>query len=95
MYFKAVIEEINGEQRYSYDYLVKASSFRKAQSLADNYAKSWYGESSHKEDGWYMHLDGTIAVRVRYVVPVTVEEFLKEILTRFTIEEKGEGSNEN
>lgn len=88
MYFGAIIEEVNGEQVYSHHYLIKTSSFEKAQKIADRAAENWYGPADKKEGEWYMHFNGEIVVRVWNLYPTTLKEFVRRMLLKFTLIER-------
>ena len=75
-YFMAVIEERNGEQKYSHDIIIEAKDETEALILAENIARCWYDSDYSQEEDWiFFHIG--VAVKVEYVTPVTPEEFFE------------------
>jgi len=84
-YYHFKLEEINGEQEYSYDYLIEAASLSQAAEIAEAYAGSFYNDKPEIIDGGYIFFDGTIAVEVASVIETTKEDFVQNMLREKTI----------
>lgn len=81
--FEFILEEKNGEQEYSYNNIVWASSLKKAEKIAHEYAKTFYdcgGTYDHETDE-YDFGDG-IYVRILEVKEIKIEQWLKESLKK-------------
>ena len=86
MYFHLVIEEINGEQEYSYDYLVNAENEREANRIAEELAESFYGDDNVEKNGdYYEMFGGSIAVKVESLIPTTKSRFIKHMLNKLEV----------
>ena len=83
------LEEQNGEQEYSYDFLIYAKDEEEARVIAQNYAQTFYGEDDDAgkeiEDNVYEFLCGCIIVEIKGFYETTKELFIEHILTRYSI----------
>ena len=88
MYFTARLEELNGENEYIYDYLIRARNIREAEIMAELLASAWYGEySQYDEDSKvYNFFGGAIAVKIVELYKTTRKAFTESLVARFTIE---------
>lgn len=88
MYFTTRLKELNGENEYIFDYLMKAENIREAEVMADLLASAWYGEDSvYDEDNKvYNFFDGAIAVKIVELYKTTKKAFTESLVARFTIE---------
>ena len=86
MYYHLTLEEINGEQEYSYDYLVVAPSMKAAEQIAETQTRSFYSdEHATKNDGWFEFFGGSIAVRVFALTKTTKAAFVKRMTAARTL----------
>ena len=83
-YFKFRLEELNGEQEYTYDYLIEAGSQAEAEEIAEAYAGSFYDDAPERIDGSYVFF-GTIVTEVLSVNETTKERFTSDMLQNVTL----------
>jgi hypothetical protein len=87
-YFHGQLEERNGEQEYTYDYLIKATSLEKAKERLILEAEQFYGSDAEKiddgNDGFFF-FGGAIYVEVKSIGQTTKAQFIKNILHRYGI----------
>lgn len=84
--------EYNGEQEYSYDYLLYANSYEAAENKAKDFVGRWYA-AENRPDGdveWtdYLTIEffgGEIAIVITSICKTTLEKFTKVLVDRFTI----------
>lgn len=88
-YYHCVIKELNGEQEYSYDYLIEAKNFAEANKAAEAYAGKFYNDKPYVCDGGYVFF-GTISVEVESIMETTKDNFIKDLLYRYTLTRGGE-----
>ena len=85
-YYHYTLEEINGEQEYSYDYLIEAESLEEAESIANTHASTFYcDEPEEVHDGSYAFFGGAICVEIDSITETTKEGFIKDMLRRVTL----------
>ena len=60
------LEETNGEQQYNYDCLIRAKNQEEADTIADTYARIFYGSYSHTDGYIHYFLGGAVAVEIAY-----------------------------
>jgi len=84
-YYHYTLEEISGEQEYSYDYLIEAESFEEAEAIADTHAATFYCGEPEVCDGSYLFFGGTICVEVELIAETTKEDFINNMLQRATL----------
>jgi hypothetical protein len=72
---------INGEYEYSSQGVHQISKRRSLDVFAREYAKTFYGGKSYKEDEYYFFNGGEVAVRVSSVVEITEAEY--NVLNKF------------
>lgn len=60
------LEETNGEQQYNYDFLIRARNQEEADSIADTYARMFYGGYSYSDGYTHYFMHGQIAVELSY-----------------------------
>jgi len=83
-YYHCVIKELNGEQEYSYDYLIEARNIAEANKRAETYAGKFYNDKPYACDESYVFFD-TINVEVDSIIETTKEDFVKDLLRRYTL----------
>jgi len=90
-WFEFSIEERNGEQEYTYDYLVKAKDVEEARQKARRAARTWYGRpdgiethEGYEEEPWFSFLGGAVMTQVQSVKETTKRSFTKTLLDRWT-----------
>ena len=80
------LEEINGEQEYSYDYLIEAESLEEAEAIANTHAGTFYcDEPEEVYDESYAFFGGAICVEIGSITETTKEGFIKDMLRRATL----------
>ena len=80
-YYHYLLEEINGEQEYAYDYLIEAESLKQAEAIANTHANTFYcDEAEEVYDGSYMFFGGTISVEIKSITETTKEGFIENLL---------------
>ena len=100
--FHFSMEEVNGEQSYSYNFFLETASEKKAWAFARAYAARFYGEDDNGnpagklaegyDDTWEFDF-GAIVVSIEFVLPCTRREFTRYMLNRYTIKlPKGEST---
>jgi hypothetical protein len=60
------LEETNGEQQYNYDFLIRARNQEEADTIADTYARMFYGGYSHTDGYTHYFLHGAITIELSY-----------------------------
>jgi hypothetical protein len=94
MEYQMRLEERNGEQEYSYDYLIVADSYEEAWAVACDFASKWYGEDEDGnglgvlvdgEDGTYEFCGGSIWVKVAALGEAYRAKFVADLISKFTI----------
>lgn len=87
-WFEFSIEERNGEQEYTYDYLVKAKDMKEATEKARKAARGWYGKpdwtDNDGDEPYFSFLGGAIITQVDSVAETTKRAFTKRIVRRWT-----------
>lgn len=84
-YYHYTLEEVNGEQEYSYDYLIESGCYEEAVEIAEIHASTFYGDDAEKCDGSYVFFGGALCVEVRSVIETTKEAFIKSMLQTATL----------
>lgn len=84
-YYHGQLEERNGEQEYSYDYLIKAKSFVEAQARMELEASQFYGSDGEKEGDGYFFESAGIYVEAKCLAQTTKAQFIKDMLQRYEI----------
>ena len=85
-YYHYTLEEINGEQEYSYDHLIEAANLEEAKVIANTHASTFYcDESEEVYDGSYVFFGGAICVEIKSVTKTTKEGFVRDMLQRATL----------
>lgn len=84
-YYHGQLEEKNGEQEYSYDFLIKPKSFVEAQVRMELEASQFYGSNSKKEDDGYFFESAGIYIEVKCFAQTTKAKFVKNMLQRYEI----------
>lgn len=76
--FVVEIEEINGEQEYTFYKIIKAKTIASAENHGDEIAKKWYDGRAKRalESDYWEHFDGQISVKVGAVYEFNAEEFI-------------------
>lgn len=91
--YKFRLEELNGEQEYTYDHLLYAESQEVAQRMAHEYARTFYEDDgpdwTEVNDGSlvYFFIGGAIAVEVGFVSITTKEEWQEWMFNRSLLNE--------
>jgi hypothetical protein len=86
--FYAEIKELNGEQEYSFDYLIYAVTKSDAVVVAEGMARTWYSEDEddvEEVDGCYEFFGGLLIVSVVELKEMTEGEFVDRLLNRYTV----------
>lgn len=83
-YYHCVVKEINGEQEYSYDYLVEAENLTEAKRIAAVFARRFYSDTPVISDDGYIFFD-TIWVGVESLTETTKEKFIEDIICGLTL----------
>ena len=86
-YFKLTFTEINGEQEYTYNYLLKAKDRLKAESAALKFLSGWY-DDDEAEVTWPDNVEffcGCIIVNDISIEETTVEQFTQDLIQRYTV----------
>ena len=86
--YEFTIEERNGEQEYTYDYITYAESIEEAETTADRIASKWYGDDFEGEcdiekDGeWYIFYNScsVCAIRVYSIGETTKEKWIEKMV---------------
>jgi hypothetical protein len=80
------MEEQNGEQEYSYDYLIYAENEGKAWEIARNHARTFYGNDDHPgretEDNVFEFMHGCPVVAIKDLFETTESMFVQHMLCR-------------
>ncbi len=84
-YYRYDLEEINGEQEYSYNYLIEAENHKEAIEIAERHAGSFYDDRPEIIDGSYVFFDGEITTKVGEVSETTKEDFVHDMLREVTL----------
>jgi hypothetical protein len=93
-YWHMTLEERNGEQEYSYDYLIRADKAEEAWKIARRLAAGWYGEDEDGnpegslvdgEDRVYEFPGTWILVSIDYFGRTKKGEFIEYMLNRYMI----------
>ena len=81
------LEERNGEQEYSYEYLIYAKDIYEAWEMAKEKARTWYDDEDVEltETGEYEFFGGSLVARITEVCPMTEREFTEMMLNRYSI----------
>jgi hypothetical protein len=79
-YYAGTLEERNGEQEYSHDYIIEAVSVRQAQSILNDYAKTFYNGKPEKGDDGYYFFNGQLWVGARDVVRTSMAAWQRQQL---------------
>ena len=80
-YYHYTLEEINGEQEYSYNHLIEAANLEEAKAIANTHASTFYGDESEEVyDGSYVFFGGAICVEIKSVTKTTKEGFIRNML---------------
>ena len=75
------LEERNGEQEYSYQYLIHAKDKDEALEIAEDYAKTFYDdEGVELDEDTYYFFGGEIAVTIDLLVEKSKEDFIDDIM---------------
>ncbi|OHB52631.1 MAG: hypothetical protein A2Y12_03685 [Planctomycetes bacterium GWF2_42_9] len=81
--------EDNGEQEYSYSHLVRAKDIDEATRIARVFFNTWYCDDhmdhSPPNHPDYFEFDNGIRVRIKSVTPTTEKQWIKAMLTQYTI----------
>jgi len=87
--FHMEMEEINGEQEYSYDYLIYAGNEEEAWEIAKSYARTFYGEDEYAgeemENNVFEFMHGCISVAIKGLYETTKNMFIQHMLCRCTL----------
>lgn len=83
-YYHCIIKELNGEQEYIYDYIVKAGNLAEANEIAETHAGKFYNNKPYACDEGYVFF-GTISVEVESVIETTIDDFIKDLFCRYTL----------
>jgi len=84
-YYHYKLEEINGEQEYSYDYLIEAENHAEANEIAERHASSFYDDEPEIVDGSYVFFGGAITTEAVSVEETTKENFTERMLREATL----------
>lgn len=85
-YYSFLFKEYNGEQEYTYHYLIEAQNKREAEKIAHHLLKDWYGDGGKKEkDGTYTYGCGCPIVKPYGIYKTTKEAFIESLLRRWML----------
>ncbi|MEN6319770.1 MAG: hypothetical protein ABFD82_13560 [Syntrophaceae bacterium] len=83
------LEEHNGEQEYSYDFLIYAKNEEEAWQIARNYARTFYGEDDfagkEPDTNVFEFMYGCIIVEIKGLYETTKDIFMEHMLFRYTL----------
>ena len=85
MYFHGTLEERNGEQEYTHNFLIKAKNEKAAEERLDLEARQFYSGDIYIDDGGYYFEDGTIFVEAGSLTLTTKKEFVDNLLSTHLI----------
>lgn len=90
MYFAGELIEHNGEQEYSYDYIIEADNLKEAENILDGHAKTFYDDKDVESDNeGYCFFGGALFVAIGTVHPTTKEEWLEEMFRQNLLQKEG------
>ncbi|MBN2569839.1 MAG: hypothetical protein JXB42_10465 [Deltaproteobacteria bacterium] len=82
-YYHYTLEEINGEQEYTYDYLIETENLEQAIAIANKHAGTFYLDKPEEVcDGNYVFFGGAVCVEIKSVTETSKEDFVKDMLQR-------------
>jgi len=84
-YFEGTLEEHNGEQEYSYSYLIEAEDFDEAEMKFKELCLEWYGEGEETEEGVYEFGFSAPMVINKGVRKIDKDEFIRNLVERYSI----------
>lgn len=86
-YYRLSLTEYNGEQEYSYAYLLRANNQANANKEAKQFVSQWYNDPDAEwtDTNTIEFFGGEIGVCIGAVVQTTKREFTKELVEHFTI----------
>ncbi len=76
-FFEGVLTEFNGEQKYTHNYILKASSLEEAESKLDTRAKAFYGGKVVRNEDSYEFFSGGISIAPSIVRPVSKLDWME------------------
>ena len=83
------LEERNGEQEYSYDFLIYAKDEEESWEIARNNARTFYGEDDYvgeeTENNVFEFMHGCIIVEIKGLYETTKDMFVEHMLFRYTL----------
>lgn len=85
MYFNLNFTEQNGEQQYTYDYLLKAPTLVAATAKARLFLRGWYDDFTGIVDGRFEFGHGEREVHKISVVETTKQAFMESMLFRYSV----------
>jgi len=85
--FQLRFTERNGEQQYSYEYLIAALCEIEATEKAHSLVKQWYADPGVEKDGenCYAFFGGCLTVEIESVFEITLVEYLSQQLLRYGV----------
>ena len=84
-YFEGTLEEHNGEQEYTYSYLIEAKNLREAKAKFKKFCSEWYGEGQEIEEGIFEFGFGCPMVENKGVEEIDKDEFIRNLVGRYSI----------
>jgi hypothetical protein len=84
-YFEMGFTEYNGEQEYSYDFLIAAQTKEEADKKAIDYIQAFYSNGKWIEPDLCEYDGGCITVRFDHLWKTTKNEFVNKMLEKWSI----------
>jgi hypothetical protein len=86
-FYKLDFTEHNGEQSYSYAYLISAKTIKAAMKIARDFIKNWYEDGDGKwEDEDTCDYGGILQVVFDSLEEITPAQFAAELLNHYSID---------
>ena len=84
-YFEGTLEEHNGEQEYTYTYLIEAKDLDEAKTKWKQFCSEWYEDGKEIEENIFEFPYGAPMVINKGVWEVDREEFIQMLVNRYSI----------
>ena len=76
-YFDALINNSDGEMKYSRNIVIQAESLKEAKNHGNLIARNWLNKPAYKSSGWWYCPEAGRSIKVGQVLKTDAESFLQ------------------